>query len=1137
MLERTSACLDTGVRLSLRQKSLFPKSRRLLSSSFWSTHAPDVDHLCPAALYNPAVSTTYNPATYNSATYNSATYNSATCNSTTTTTSSLSPASSADSQDAPVLDFLYPAPTQLFMTRLSQWERWSRKIARPSVLRGYSSLTTTRDQDDQFSACAHKDLLALLDPARPDPSDETSTFLDIERAWNLCSQLATSHQTLLKDAIIWFAQKNNRAADNHAVDLFDSLPDASKSPAVYAAAISSNLRLDRQARAVTLHTTASTLPREGSIASDALMAAAISQSDWPLAISVLKEWETYYGHMLEAKHTQSLGSELDKRSSDSLSVLYVLRKRYKESCQSEDKTLADDLHRLYGILLTLYIRTQSSFPKFALPGQSSEMLRGRVRRLFEQTHKSDLTSTPLFESTLRMLVHVKGCAASPDCSALFVFVYNLYRGSEHYEPSSDLLQLVTKFWRDHNLAFGGKGPDRSFIGKEHILKDWTTYHSKPRDTALLFIMDAFARRGLVEGVKEHADLYKSLYSEADRRVKCLQPLINVHAINREPSLAADQLHNLKDEYGVDPDLRCWHSVLHAYVQADDLFGAKEHFRRMVQSGFKPNDYTYSSLLSLYAKRGDTDAVIDLLDSAKSDGVVATTHMLNSMIVALSHNSDLDGASRALEQTIHAVKDELALGSLTVCFNTMLSAYGWKRDLKAVMATYHRMKEEDVPLDERSYGSLMLALCLLRQSPSAHKILKSVMPQSGIRPQAFHYAILTSGYMNQEMYSEAVKLEIEMAKARVRQTASSRAVALKAKSLYEHETTIKKRKRSRPLLPLQNAIKDYEQMLDDPRTFRQGDQPSVGGVDSAADKTMMDVGHLIYIHGKRMSFEAVQHIFQAFDEKRLSVDGIRPIMNLLTNLMFVHSQAREFAEVDKYWDIIKSRADEIRLSYIPASDLLASAKHDADVRVLQNPDTVQISAYYRFMLSRPLEYYIQSQVAQSSLSKLVPLLTELISQGFQFTNRTWNELIVRLCQAHPPRALLAYTLVERYMMKDWPGWIYPRHGSISRSDEIWIKMQDHKPGLQYIKARYLHPDQIIPQYRTMVHLANALLEVRGLSSVGLGDVPREPRLSMGELKKQVGSVLDIREEAPLTLHAVQSMPRVVDDLQGSLLRAQ
>ncbi|KAH0017380.1 hypothetical protein KCU84_g18282, partial [Aureobasidium melanogenum] len=46
MLERTSACLDTGVRFSLRQKSLFPKSRRLLHSSFWSTNAPDVDHLC-----------------------------------------------------------------------------------------------------------------------------------------------------------------------------------------------------------------------------------------------------------------------------------------------------------------------------------------------------------------------------------------------------------------------------------------------------------------------------------------------------------------------------------------------------------------------------------------------------------------------------------------------------------------------------------------------------------------------------------------------------------------------------------------------------------------------------------------------------------------------------------------------------------------------------------------------------------------------------------------------------------------------------------------------------------------------------------------------------------------------------------
>ncbi|KAI5206980.1 hypothetical protein AUEXF2481DRAFT_42432 [Aureobasidium subglaciale EXF-2481] len=1129
MLERTSACLDTGVRLSLRQKSLFPKSRRLLSSSFWSTNAPDVDHLCPAQLYNPHVSATYDPTTANST-------KTAARNSTTTPASSFCPASSADFQDAPFLDFLYPAPTQLFITRLSQWERWSRKSARPNVLRGYSSLTTTKDQDAQLSSHAHKDLLALLDPARPNPIDETSAFLDIERAWNLSSQLASSQQTLKMDAIVWFAQKNTRAADNHAVDLFDSLPDALKSPAVYAAAISSNLRLDRQARAVTLHKTASTLPREGSIASDALMAAAISQSDWPLAISVQTEWETYHGSSLKAHETQSLGSELDKHSLDSLEVLRILRERYAESCQSEDDLFTHDLYRLHKLLMLQYIRNQSSFTNFALPGRNNDELRGRVRRVFEQTYKSGLTSRSLFENALRTLVFVKGCATSPNCSALFVAVYNMYRESRHYCPSVSLLKHVTKFWMVHNIAFAGKGPDRSFIGLDRILKDWTTYHSKPDAKALFHIMDAFARRGHVEGVKQYADMYMSLYPEGARRANHLRPLINVHAFNRKPSLAAKQLHSLKDEYGVDPDLGCWHIVLLAYLQADDLFEAREHFRRMLQSGIKSDSVTYASLLNLYAKRGDTDAVIDLLDSAKSDGVIASTSMLNSMIVALSHNSDFDGASSALEQSIHAVKERMASGSLTVCFNTMLTAYSWKRDLRAVMTTYHRMKKENVPLDARSYGSLMLALCLLRQSPSAHKILKSVMPGNGIRPQAFHYAILTTGYTNQGMHSEAVKLEHEMEQARVRQTASSRAVALKAKAIYEHEITIKKRTISRPLLPLQNAIKDYEQMLDDPRTFGQGYQPSFGRLNSGAAETM-DLGHLIYIHGKRMSFEAVQHIFQLFHEKRLSVDGFVPIMNLLTNLMFVHTQAREFAEVDKYWEIIKSRADEIRRSHVPASDLLASAKHDADVSFTRNPETVQITANYRSMLSRPLEYYIQSQAAQSRISKLVPLLTKLLSQGFQFSNRTWNELIVRLCQSHPPRALLAYTLVEKYMMKDWPGWVPQRHGTISRSDKIWIKTQDHKEGLEYIKARYLPPDRIIPQYFTMVHLANALLEVRGLSSVGLGNFLREPDLSMSELKKQVGTILDIREEAPLTLHAVQSMPRVVDNLQGSLLRAQ
>jgi pentatricopeptide repeat-containing protein PET309 len=72
---------------------------------------------------------------------------------------------------------------------------------------------------------------------------------------------------------------------------------------------------------------------------------------------------------------------------------------------------------------------------------------------------------------------------------------------------------------------------------------------------------------------------------------------------------------------------------------------------------------------------------------------------------------------------------------------------------------------------------------------------------------------------------------------------------------------------------------------------------------------------------------------------------------------------------------------------------------------------------------------------------------------------------------------------------------------------------------------------------MVYLARAMLDVRGLASRGLGDDHNESGDGLRELRKQVGTIPEIRDQAPKTLHAVQSMPRVLDRLQGSLLRAQ
>lgn len=997
-------------------------------------------------------------------------------------------------------------------------------------------MTTPKDSasPSPSSSRARRELVALLESPIP---DQSFLALDIERAWNLLSQISHPDTDLLHRVIYWFAERDDRLADQHVLDLFADLPEQSRSPAAYRHAIISNLRLSKQRVAVALHTEASVLLKAGPIASDYLMATAISQSDWSLAVNVYNEWETYNAT------GSSSSTPLWNRSLADLPFVLAQLHQLREHCSREMRSAqtgkvdipTQDFRRLYRFLVHHFVQAQSRQQVFLRPGNSANLIRVSVRHLIETTHENGLASATLFENILITLLTLKGCASNHECSAIITATYLLYRQSEFFAPTEKLLLFITRFWRDNHLAFGGQRSSSNFISRTLIVQDWTEHHQKPSDSAFVFIMDAFAQRGLVEPVKRYAELYKSSYTNDDLNPDSLWPLLAVHSVNRNPGLAAKQLRAMKKEYGVSPTLRCWNIVLHAYIRADDVFGATETFRKMLKSGYEPDEYSYATLLASYARRGDIDGVIEVLDFAKSRGAIKpTTYMLNCTILALTRNSEMTGALKALDQTVEAVQQDKANGSLTLCFNTVLTAFAWKRNLRATMEIYGRMKAENVPLDEQSYGALMLVLCLFRQSPSAHKILKTVMPSSGIRPMAFHYAILTRGYLGQGLYSEAVKLQREMKKARVRETPSSRAVASQANTLYQHSISGNSADEVDSSLPLDLAIEDFKKVLDDPRVFHHGMQPEAAGHET------LDLSNLIYIHGKRRSFEAVQHLFQMFQEKLKEIDkrpDQAPIVLLLTNLMFVHCQAEEWSEVDKYWDLIKSRVDEIRLSHVPASKFVQSVQHDQTTSALREGESALIPVSHCFMLSQPLQYYIQSQFAQSSIRKLVPQITELLSQGFRFANKTWNELIVQLCQSSPPRALLAYTLVEKYMMKDWPGWIQQGHGAITKPETVYLKKHTLKEGLQYINARYISKETVIPQYRTMVHLARAMLDVRGLASRGLGDDHNESGEGLRELRRQVGTIPEIREQAPRTLHAIQSMPRILDRLQGSLLRAE
>ncbi|EME86995.1 uncharacterized protein MYCFIDRAFT_202723 [Pseudocercospora fijiensis CIRAD86] len=120
-----------------------------------------------------------------------------------------------------------------------------------------------------------------------------------------------------------------------------------------------------------------------------------------------------------------------------------------------------------------------------------------------------------------------------------------------------------------------------------------------------------------------------------------------------------------------------------------------------------------------------------------------------------------------------------------------------------------------------------------------------------------------------------------------------------------------------------------------------------------------------------------------------------------------------------------------------------------------------------------------------------------------------------------------------MISNFPGWrpipIVSRHGS---------RRGERAESMQYMRKRYFPTEQLVPEYRTMLYLGRALIDIKRLEAGWSPDSvnftpltdsndPGTQKLAQN-LKRLVGTERQIRANAPRTVEAVESIPRVDRD---------
>lgn len=388
----------------------------------------------------------------------------------------------------------------------------------------------------------------------------------------------------------------------------------------------------------------------------------------------------------------------------------------------------------------------------------------------------------------------------------------------------------------------------------------------------------------------------------------------------------------------------------------------------------------------------------------------------------------------------------------------------------------------------------------------------------------------------------------MIRREIKPTLNTDAIYAKARALYQARQDPRKLKVNDSVNLIVNEL---EGILQDPDAGLAPHQPQFySPMEDHSPRALM-FSHLIYSYGSRGSLKAVKQLVEKYtqttDNSGKGVSEPLPL-RILSAVMPAYINAKRWEEVEECWRLAKEQADTMTIGSRPLLDPAPAAKTPNILKLsvarttaesqmpkttpkraatIKKPDPTRPVPSLRHVLTNPLRHHITSLALQRRFGEMITTVASVLHEGYTLDNSTWNIFIEHLLRSTPPLALLAFRLTERYLIPAFPGW---------HSNKRHANPSDRIQGLQYIRARYLSPQQLMPQYRTLVKLGAALLTIRRRDA--LGDERSDLTSKDNEgLEKYVGSARQIRKDAPRTLYAVQSMPTVEDRLQTVFLRRE
>jgi pentatricopeptide repeat protein len=693
----------------------------------------------------------------------------------------------------------------------------------------------------------------------------------------------------------------------------------------------------------------------------------------------------------------------------------------------------------------------------------------------------------------------------------------------------------------------GYADSRAILGR--FARDW----GKPDEKAYQRVLSACARNGAVGDVHEVFAEYCSHYSRP-ANLSYLTPLLYVYARLGNVQETRKQFDRLEPEFGLKPSVYCWNVLITAHSRSSDREGAFETLKLMKRACAKPDDSTYAMLMGLCAADGDTDAVYQLMEAARLQGVRETIPMISELVQSYCHSDRIGDAETLVES---ATKSQLK-ETPTRIWNVLLRHHALRADTDAILSTQARMKDFSVPADGMTYAFLMQCLVNVRKTDEATKILRSLHFSNAVTATISHYSIILWGYASENNRDMVAVIFTEMAERFPRVGLSAKLSRLR--SMIDRDTTAKRLEqdqalRGRPATKgtrLPRALDFLAETLLDVTSSdlaTSSFQAGIGNRNPAEAFPSVFLESLIASFARNGAFEQVEKLLARYELPMHNIHGTAsnhpPPMHLLASVMANLRQQNAFGSVEKIWSLALSLAiNKGRKRTLNLSDIeldisrppvpvarsgiadvgfgMANSTTGAMVRkpLLHEELDVGILPAHRHSLTLPLSEYMQSMSAQKCARRLPELVARLERMGFVLTSKNWNHYIQSLAYSDDEDLqMLAFSTFEKQLLPNMPVWDLLRRGKWSEQrfvDGTAGAVIEEKVERKFIERfRY---ETHVPTYWTMVYLALALM-----------------KFQQRDLRRETPGLAQLQYQAPGSLSAVIAMPYLREKAQGLLLR--